>query len=713
MVNMKTRWLKIACSCALLWLAAVPRPLQGGGTVLQVYASFDDYSRGKLVNLSLTHDGHLILAPEVVRTLETGDQYIWCAAADSRGNLYLGTGNDGKVYRVNPQGDSTLFFDADEAQVFALAIDRQDRVYMATSPNGSIFQMEASGKSRIFTTTGQMYIWAMAFDAQGDLWVATGAKAQLVRIKPDGSTRIELSSEAEHIRSLLITPEAVYAGTSRPGLIYSLRKNVPPFVLVDAGAEEVHSLAKGPDGWLYAAALAAASPAGALMQILTAQQEGAAEIESLDGEESSEAPRGAMVSESVSTETSQSQLLRIDTDGYARNIWQAENGAVQTLFSDANGNLFAGSGDKGVLYQIGPAGELTLVLRMEASHISAIAATAAGQLAVATSNMGRCNLFGAAAKTGYYESEPLDAEALSTWGTLSYKGRGSVSFSTRSGNTQKPEATWSSWQPVTEQMGVGRIHSPAARFLQWRCELKAGNQPPEVREVSVSFIQKNRAPEILEMQILPQGIAFDVDEGSMTAASGITEAGSLPKPEKKLGFRSVSWDFVDANQDALWFSVYYRGEKQKHWRQLGKEIAQRVFSWDTSQMADGAYQLKIVASDSLLLPLGMGLSTEKLSSMFTIDNSGPDIKEVAIQRVESKGHLIFTICDALTPLQETWISINSGGWLPVYPVDGLADSPCEKFAIPLQAIAEEMDISIKTTDRNGNYSVHHSTEKGF
>ena len=45
------------------------------------------------------------------------------------------------------------------------------------------------------------------------------------------------------------------------------------------------------------------------------------------------------------------------------------------------------------------------------------------------------------------------------------------------------------------------------------------------------------------------------------------------------------------------YAVYYRGEGEQNWRLLKDKLNQTFYSWDTTSMPDGAYYLKIVASD--------------------------------------------------------------------------------------------------------------------
>ena len=58
------------------------------------------------------------------------------------------------------------------------------------------------------------------------------------------------------------------------------------------------------------------------------------------------------------------------------------------------------------------------------------------------------------------------------------------------------------------------------------------------------------------------------------------------------------WTADDANDDQLEFAVYFRGENETTWKLLKDKLDTRFYSWDTTSMPDGAYYLKIVASDA-------------------------------------------------------------------------------------------------------------------
>jgi len=688
------------------------RPAAAAGPLLHTWKTFADFIPGKLENLSLESSGRLTLAPLTRLLLDTGEPYIWDMASDPEGTLYLATGNQGRVYRITARGDTSLCFTADEPEIYALAHDGRGSLYIATSPQGRIYRLDRSGTAQLFCTPNQAYIWDMLCDAEGNLWVATGGKAQLLCVNPAGQISVVMESEAEHLRCLTRDGETLYAGSSRPGLVYRIRKNSAPFVLYDTGVEEVHSLAVVRDGTLYAAIQSAGAPAPlpTPVAVTAAPQAGNGESEEPDkSSAATETPLPAAENPPGST----SQLVRIDADGYGRQVWPVDGDEVQVLLPDAEGGLLAGTGSDGRLYRIDQAGEISLLLKIAASQISALHRTAAGDLVLGASNMGVAYRVAAPARRGICESPTIDAAALSSWGTLIWRGQGAVAFETRSGNTRKPEGSWSAWQAPRSEAGVAHIVSPPARFVQWRGILQNGEQAPELREVTLSYAQKNRRPEIDDLVLLAPGDYFEGGQEPGAAEKGIIEPPAPPKRDYKKGFRTAVWQFDDPNRDPLLFALWYRRVEDQHWRRLAGAIAQVWYSWDTTQMADGDYLLRLEASDSLSLPPDQGLRAEKVSPAFLVDNTAPRIENVTTGKEAGRVVLRFRVCDAASAIAHVRVSINAGGWQPLYPVDGLADSLCEEYLLPLQSGLASLEVSIEAADQLENCSMAHQQIKGF
>ena len=61
---------------------------------------------------------------------------------------------------------------------------------------------------------------------------------------------------------------------------------------------------------------------------------------------------------------------------------------------------------------------------------------------------------------------------------------------------------------------------------------------------------------------------------------------------------TVRWLAHDDNGDDLMFAVWYRGTGEANWRLLKDKINERYYSFDSALLPDGAYTLKVVASDA-------------------------------------------------------------------------------------------------------------------
>src|SRR5438874_10702379 len=73
-----------------------------------------DFLKGEVENLSIDSQGRLILGPATELVYETSAPFVWAVTAGADGSLFVGTGNEGKVFKIDPQGKGSLFFDAPE-----------------------------------------------------------------------------------------------------------------------------------------------------------------------------------------------------------------------------------------------------------------------------------------------------------------------------------------------------------------------------------------------------------------------------------------------------------------------------------------------------------------------------------------------------------------------------------------------------------------------
>lgn len=263
---MKRRFLNLFISSALLLLNSAP-VVRAVTTDKVDHDTFAEFNQGEFDNVSLTSDGHLALAPAITNLASATDPIIWSAVQDAHGNLFFGTGNQGKVYRLTPKGELTVFFAPNEVMVHALALDGKGRLYAATSPNGRVYRLDPDGRAEVYCNPGETYIWDMTFDKDGALFLATGNHGKILRVVPTNAAPAQaetyFETEETHINVLAWDKNGnLLAGTSPHGYLYRIDKAKHGFVVFNSGDTELKQIAVAPDGLIYVSTFVGNSRAG-------------------------------------------------------------------------------------------------------------------------------------------------------------------------------------------------------------------------------------------------------------------------------------------------------------------------------------------------------------------------------------------------------------------------------------------------------------------
>ncbi|MEP7074641.1 MAG: hypothetical protein ABI878_02435 [Acidobacteriota bacterium] len=697
--------------------------------------SRSDVIKGDARGVSIDQNGTITLAPKLTEVFRTEQPYIWSSTADAAGNTYLGTGGDGKIFKVDTSGKGSLFTDLNELNVSALAIGRAGELFAATSPDGKVYKIDTSGKADVYFEPKEKYIWSLAVMADGALAVGTGDSGKIYRIKAAGAARdpsLFFDSGETHIISLVADTQGnLYAGTDSNGLVIRFSSDGKPFALLDSPLREIHDLAVGPDGSVYALALGdsvAPAASGAAATTTAPAAEGKTVIADKPGPGAPEPPQKSRYDLSGA----KSAVYRVMPDGGTEIIWSSATVSGFSLFASQTGNgVMIGTSDKGRIYNVTNEGRETLTLQTDANQISTI--INAGQTLFATSsNQGTLFQFGPEANAeGTYESAILDAKTTATWGRIWWRSGGTVQIQTRSGNTEKPDATWSDWSAAyTDQKGA-QISSPKAKYLQWRALLRSGGRQvssnsgsngssvsvssASVSEVSVSFLARNIAPEVLSIQILPTNVglasnpAIQIDpnielSGLDPATFGIPNAAVPPRKMFQRSAVSIQWTAEDRNGDKMVYDVYYRELSETVFKLLREKVADNFFTVDGQSLADGRYVFKIVAKDSPSNPAGSTLSGERTSEPIDVDNTPPVVVGIGQpQTMGDRTRIVFEATDASSYLTRAEYSVNGGEWQTVYADDGISDSPKERYPIDLLLSSPgEYSVTLRAYDVNSN-----------
>ena len=687
--------------------------------------------KGDARGVSITDTGVLMLSPKLTEVFNTQQTYIWSSAVDNQGNVFLGTGHDGKTYKITAAGAGTLLYDAAELDVTALAIGPGGVVFAGTSPDGKVYRIPADGKAEVYFDPGDKYIWSLALMPDGSLAVGTGDSGKLYRVRAAGAnpeSSVLVSTNQTHVISLAVTPQGdLIAGTDSGGLVLRVSPEGKTFALFDTQLREIHALAPAADGSIYALALsdAAASarapstPAVAPVQptegatpsttvTITAIDESGAPIQTQPGPTRSRSD----------VSNARSAVFRILPDGATDVVWSSP---TVTAFSIAPGlqpgSVLIGTADKGRIYSVTNDGRDNLLLQSPEGQISSLFVRN-NQVFAASSNQGKLFRFGnELVNEGTFESPVRDAKLTASWGRIWWRGGGTVEVQTRTGNGERPDATWSDWSAVYRNPEGNQILSPRARFIQWRATVRASgsqNAPSWVEDVSVAYLPRNVAPEVLSISVLPIGVGLqqivpvtidpNVESSGLDPSLFGPVAQVPPRRFYQRGARSFQWQAEDRNSDTLEYAIYYRALNEQTFRLLRDKLRDNFYTIDGATLADGRYVIKVIASDAPDNPPGQKLTGERLSEPVDIDNTPPVVKTTGEPQIARDGvRVVFSVDDVTGKVKKADASLDGGAWVPVFPEDGIADSGHEVYMVEFGQLGPgEHSISLRSFDSSGN-----------
>ena len=707
--------------------------------------SFAEFSKGTLKGLSLSADGQLSLAPKFDSVFDSDQALIWSAVVDNKKNVFVGTGHDGKVFKIDASGSSSLFFDAAELDALALALDSDQTLYVATSPDGKVYKVSSEGKASVFFDPEDKFIWDMAFDRKGNLFAATGNKGKIYKVNKEGKGEVFYDSGQSNIICLAIDDAGnVVAGSDPDGYLYRISADGKPFVVYDSTMREIHDVQLDSKGSIYFVAING-SAGGSISESKSSGSEVTSGDSvtvslSLSGQGDKKPPvieetpgfkppagRGTRRDSSGH----KSGIFRVAPDNSVETLWTSDSETIYGLYLRPDNNLLFSTGNKGRIYMLKPDKKFNLLLETTEEQTTKLV-PAGSDVFACTSNLAKIYRLGSVVNTqGSYESDVKDTQGVSTWGSLHWRAAvpdgASLKIHTRSGNTKKPDKSWSDWSKAHTLADGEAIQSPRARYVQYKAVFSTTNQnSASLEQLSVPYLPQNLAPVVKSINILPPGVAFQrlpgfsaqrspvtlVDQGSAEASGAsdaIPQTASVSMPPRRTfqkGTQSFSWEAEDDNGDDLIYSIYFRGEKESEWRLLKKEVDDKFHTLEADSLPDGKYFIKVVASDSPSNPKSVALSGELLSAQFNVDNTPPQI-QATNQTVQGRTAVVkFRASDLVSALRKAEASLDGKEWEMVFSVDGIVDSRTEEFEIKTGTLEPgEHTVALRVYDATGNVAI--------
>ena len=593
-----------------------------------------DFARGDFRGAEVTSEGTLRAAALGKRIATTTEPFAWSVAADSRGNTFLGTGNNARILKVDARGTTTTLYNGREVAITALAVDSADNLYAGLSPGGRVLRFGAGISAPVtISQTLETFIWALDFDADGNLIVATGsARGALYRVANPATalaptTRIATAAGVQyvadrpfatvpqkHIRAISISKDGIFAGTSDDAVLYQIDAKSgdakPLFQQVMPAAAAAASTRNS-------SVVTASSPGGSsglpssVFFLLRSALAGDASSASIP----SNVARPEILAVAAAPEgiyfglSNSGTLYRYNAASGVQAIYPSPQNAIYALQRDRDGSIIAATGEKGIVYRITPRedGRAAVGARiLEPTQTQALSLnfTPRGDLLIGTGNNAALYRVDANQREGTFVSNVFDAGNLVNWGALRVLGSG-VNVETRSGNVEEPDASWSDWQSAARNdLNELRVVSPTSRFLQYRAQLSGGDA--KLSRLEVIYRTQNGAP----------SVAFSSPKG-----------GEFWRATQK-----PSWTGTDPDADTLRYKLWIASGDGDDWKSVAlKTPTSPLGELDTTKFSDGLYRLRVEASDVARNPVDPK-TAQAVSLPFTIDNTAPTISNARTEK---------------------------------------------------------------------------------
>lgn len=686
--------------------------------------TYADFVSGELENVTLSNQGELRSGPALKEIAVLDDANIWTAVADGEGILYLGTGTDGAVYRLDPNVEEPkpeVVYKPDSIMTRALALDAEGNLFIGTSPEGSVYRIAPGGRPEVFFDTSDLYIWDMIFDEEGNLYVATGSEARIYKLPPDHDLNAKVTpyfkSDRTHITRLAWAEDgSLIAGSGPKAYLYKITGEDKGEVLYSAGTDEIANVIPVGDEIFFSTWHEGGgddSPPQNLATLLARFQSKAAPASSSAAEsDSGEKPTPAAKAPSF--------LLKLDAEGFVSPVWSPGGANMQFTTRTESGEFLVGSDLEGRLYSIRNADDWSLLNQAKRGGEISMILPEVGpdkKTYVFTSNPAAVYQLGGDEAPSIFTAEPVDAGAVARWGRIRTLGapmaNEALSIETRSGNAAEPDDTWSNWHALDE----GGVVSPPARYLQYRINFE---NDATLSGLSLYYGTRNLAPLVGVINVLPVGLSiFSVESSNpqtlnpkdLSSESKTAAALSKDRPinqkvvvSEDTGHISVAWKAFDPNGDQMRYRVDVRQEGETDWITLAADIADDAFSTPTRGYTDGYYRFRVTANDS---PSNLPAETRSgsmVSQPFLIDNMSP-VVTLHNQSKDDSGAtvLVFAAEDEWGPIVAASYRVDGQPAVQAIPTDLLYDSRDEVFRLTLPDLKPGgHSVVFEAVDERGN-----------
>jgi hypothetical protein len=569
---------------------------------------------------------------------------------DKKDQIFAGTGPDGKVFHISPDGKAEEWYAADDANILSLGFDSKGALLAGGSDRGLLFRITEKGNGVVLHEFAEDEVKALAVSGD-DVYV--GVNKQRVRRPRGVAARRPSAAEFEDLTQRLTSQfgAAMTAETSGPG------RETPPEA----------RLANLLSGTLYVV-----HADGRVDKLANWDDQSILDVK-VDSE-------GTVLVGMAG----KGRVYRVRNDQNWELVFGFEEKQALTLALRDGKLAFVGTGNVGNGYGIDPQkardGDFTSEVR-DCRFLTTwgnLYWMGSGAISVST-------------RTG---NTALPDATWSDW---------SEPLKVSPAKVASPRARF-----IQVRAQLAAAAEPVVKSLSLYYQMQ--NQKPEV--VSIEIGEKPKPPEKPKVEASEQK-SGDTGGGTAVNVSVEVEStpkAEEARPKAANPVKEIHWKANDKDGDPLVYRLYYQADGDDVWVPafLDKPLHKTEYSWDTESIPDGWYRVKVVASDEESNPAGEALTDEKISDLVKVDNTRPQVVDLSYDA--ASGILKGIARDNLSLIRYLEYAVDGGEWKYFAPKDGVFDSKEEPFEVKIGPLAAGPHyIAVRATDEEGNVGVEKVT----
>ncbi|MHC4692461.1 MAG: hypothetical protein ACYS67_06955 [Planctomycetota bacterium] len=415
------------------------------------------------------------------------NEHIFAMATDVVGRLLAGiSGDKCRLCRFKNDKYEVIFELEEDKYIFAIEVDSGGNIYLGTGPEGKVYKLDSSGKkSQLIYDSQDKNILSLAAGQDGFVYAGSDSRGLVYKINPRTKTATVLYDSAEpEITSLLFTEDGVlHAAATSAKIVQAQTKFAAQSSL--SGRPEAKTTKSKDD-------------AKGGLQL---------KIANIKGSVSKMPSKGPTPPRKPSRPGQASYIYKISRDGFVTNVFS--EAAVFFCLAEQDKSLLVGTGNSGQLFTVDPASEQQTIVYedKQASQITALNVRR-DAVYLGTANPAKLIKLGSGfASKGTYISDLIDAGQPAMWGKLQIEAdipKGcSVRVASRSGNVKDVnDPTFSSWTQIEEVTQPVQLRCPLGRFCQYKLVLQSkGPHTPVIKEIAVASSVPNLAPKVQSVKV--------------------------------------------------------------------------------------------------------------------------------------------------------------------------------------------------------------------